>query len=228
MDLIRIQLKQNSTSEGGKEDFISKMISEWENGDKLQLMRVSQNYYSNKNEEILKSERWVIGRNPETNEPIKMKSNVLAENKLCHPFIKKLTRQKIAYMLGRPFTLSTVQEADDHSKEMFRDVDDKLGKSFHRKLRNVARDSIVKTIGWMQVYYDENGELQFQRIPSEEVIPLWRDNDHTILDAVIRTYSVDVYEGSIKYVKKFIEMYDYTGVYYYTIDDKLRYNRTLS
>ena len=218
-DLIKIQLKENSTSERGQKDFIQKLISEWETGSEISKMKTSQNYYNNNNEEISKAERTVIGRDPVTNKPVQMQSTVLSNNKLYHPFLKKLVRQKISYMLGRPFTLSSVKEINEHTKDMFTDVNDILGKSFHRKLRNVCRDSIVKSIGWLQIYYDSDGELQFQRIPPEEVIPLWRDNDHTILDAVVRYYVVDVYTGDTKTHKKFIEYYDYTGVYYYTVDD---------
>ncbi|NDI36355.1 hypothetical protein [Chengkuizengella sediminis] len=48
------------------------------------------------------------------------------------------------------------------------------------------------------VYYNEQGLLSFKKIPSEEIIALWKDAAHTILDAVIRAYDIEVYEGKAK------------------------------
>lgn len=68
-----------------------------------------------------------------------------------------------------------------------------VDRKFMKKLKNVGRDSIVNGIAWMQVYYDAKGQLNFKRIPSEEVIPFWADADHTELEAVIRYYTIIQY-----------------------------------
>ena len=85
-------------------------------------------------------------------------------------------------------------------------------------LKNVARDSIVKAIGWVLVYYDENGKLKFKRMNPEEIIPLWADSDHTVLDAVIRKYTIEVYQKGVKKYLKFVDYYTTEAVYHYEYD----------
>ena len=218
VDVINRLITEHSTDNNGRKQFIDTIISEWKQSDRLKLMFTSQRYYENRNEEIDKSKRVVIGRGQDNN-PIQMESFLLANNKLYHPFIKKLVKQKLAYLLGKPFTFSSIKAEDETANVMFSEVNDMLGKLFHRKLINTCRDAIVKTLGWMQVFYDEEGSLQFKRVPPEEVIPLWKDSDHTVLDAVIRYYGIDIYEGGKKTTKYYVEMYDLTGVYFYTYTD---------
>lgn len=54
----------------------------------------------------------------------------------------------------------------------------------------MVRQAVVSGINWFQVYYDEDGNLLFKRMPDYEIIPFWADADHTILDAVIRFYEI--------------------------------------
>lgn len=218
VDVINRLITEHSTDNAGRKEFIETVISEWKSSDRLKLMLTSQRYYDNKNDEIDKAKRTVIGRSLD-NTPIPMESTLLANNKLYHPFIKKLVKQKLAYLLGKPFTFSSVKANDTEADEMFSEVNDMLGKLFHRKLINTCRDAIVKKLGWIQVFYDEKGQLQFKRVPPEEVIPFWKDSDHTVLDAVVRYYDVDVYDGGKKTVKHYVEMYDTTGVYFYVYSD---------
>ncbi|GIQ63619.1 hypothetical protein PACILC2_21870 [Paenibacillus cisolokensis] len=72
---------------------------------------------------------------------------------------------------------------------------------------------------WLHVYYDENGQLSFKKIPTEEIVPLWRDADHTQLDAVIRVYEVEAYEGTQKKIITKVEFWDTTGVRRYVLDN---------
>lgn len=53
---------------------------------------------------------------------------------------------------------------------------------------------------------------------SLEIIPLWRDKAHTILDAIIRDYEVITYEGLKRKNVRKVEWWDTTGVYRY-VDD---------
>lgn len=216
-EIITRQIADHSSSGAQQTAFIQKMVSEFEGSDSYKFMAVAQRYYEN-DPDIRDKKRTVIAKDLENNAVLK-ESKILSNNKLQHNFMKKLTRQKIGYMLGKPFTLVPMQIEDARAKEFFKAAADYLDMNFFKFIKNVARDSIVKKLGWVQVYYNEAGKLKFRRCDPEEVIPFWADADHTVLDAVIRKYSVDRYTGADKKTIKYVEYYTHEGVYYYVYDD---------
>lgn len=216
-ELINRQIADNSPAGNQQTAFIQKVITEFQDSDAYKLMSVAQSYYEN-DPDIRDKKRTVIGKDTENNAILK-ESKVLSNNKLRHNFMKKLTRQKIGYMLGKPFSLTAIRAKDEEAKKFFEDVQEYLDMNFFKFIKNVARDSIVKGIGWVQMYYNEAGYLKMRRCPPEEVIPLWADADHTILDAVIRQYKVEQYHGGDKKTVRYVEYYTGEGVYYYVYDD---------
>ena len=216
-ELINRQIADKSPQGAQQAEFIQAMISEFEGSEAYKFMSVAQRYYEN-DPDIRDKKRTVIGKDMENNAILK-ESKVLSNNKLQHNFLKKLTRQKIGYMLGKPFTLTAVKADDEKAKKFFEAVQRYLDMPFFKFIKNVARDSIVKGIAWVQVYYNEVGELKIRRCAPEEVIPLWADSDHTILEAVIHPYKVEQYTGANKKTIKYVEYYTRTGVYYYVVDD---------
>ena len=216
-ELINKQIADHSAQGAQQTAFIQAMISEFEGSDAYKFMAVAQRYYEN-DPDIRDKKRMVIAKDMENNAVLK-ESKVLTNNKLQHNFLKKLTRQKIGYMLGKPFTLSPVKADDAEAKALFDALVDYLDMPFFKFIKNVARDSIVKGIAWVQAYYNEAGVLKLRRCAPEEIIPLWADADHTILDAVIRKYKVEQYTGGDKKIIKYVEYYTRDGVYYYKYDD---------
>jgi SPP1 family phage portal protein len=216
-ELISKQIADNSPTGKQQTAFIEAMISEFNKSDAYKFMEVAQRYYEN-DPDIRDKKRTVIGKDTENNAVLK-ESKVLSNNKLRHNFMKKLTRQKIGYMLGKPFTLAAVHEDDSEAKEFFSAMEEYLDMDFYKFIKNVGRDSIVKGIGWVQVYYNEAGFIKMRRCAPEEIIPLWADSDHTVLDAVIRHYKVEQYKGGDKKTIKYVEYYTREGVYYYVYND---------
>lgn len=216
-EVISKQIADDSPQGNEQTAFLTTVISEFEGSEFRKYMDVAWRYYKNEND-ILEKKRQVIGRDAENN-AVLMESKVLTNNKLCHNFMKKLTRQKIGYMLGKPFTMSANKEDDSRAEEMFSLVKEYFGKDFFKLIKNVGRDSIVKGIGWIHVYYNEEGKLKFMRCAPEEVIPLWADSDHTELDAVIRKYTVEQYIMGHKKLLKFVDYYTKEGVYHYKYND---------
>lgn len=216
-EIISKQIAEASTTGSAQTEFLTSVISEFEGSEFRQYMDVAWRYYKNEND-ILEAKRTVIGKDAQNN-PVLMESKVLSNNKLCHNFMKKLTRQKIGYMLGKPFTLSAKKAKDDEAKKFFDLCDEYFDEKFFKMLKNVGRDSIVKGIGWLLVYYDEQGKLQFMRCAPEEIIPLWADSDHTELDAVIRKYSIEQYLNGAKTLIKYVDYYTREGVYHYVYND---------
>lgn len=216
-EIIAKQLA-DASSEGEEQiAFLTAVISEFEKSDFRTYMDIAWRYYKNEND-ILEAKRTVIGKD-ENNNAVLMESKVLTNNKLCHNFMKKLTRQKIGYMLGKPFTLTANNADDADAEKLFELCKGYFGKDFYKMIKNIGRDSIVKGIGWLLVYYNEQGELKFMRCAPEEIIPLWADSDHTELDAAIRKYSVEQYKGGEKKIITYVDYYTHEGVYHYVYGD---------
>ena len=206
---IRAGVTQLASLQKPHEDFLYANINEWLTSDVRKLMLTAQDYYKNDND-IKDRKRYYIDRRG-----VKQEVTNLSNSKLTHPFMRKLTNQKVNYLLSKELSI----QSDD---EKFNDlVITYIDKKFLKMLKNVGRDAIVNGIAWLQVYYNENGELKFKRIPSEEIIPFWADADHTILEGIIRVYSIIRYlpDGVQREIKK-VEYHTTQGVWYYEMGDK--------
>ena len=215
--VLAAQIAEKSTEGAVQEEFLQTVIAEFEDSEFRKYMDTAWKYYKNEND-ILEAKRMVIGKSQD-NKAVLMESKVLSNNKLCHNFMKKLTRQKIGYMLGKPFTMAAVKAEDAKADKLFELCKQYFNKDFYKLIKNVGRDSIVKGLGWIHVYYDETGQLRFMRCNPEEVIPLWRDSDHTELDAVIRKYYIEQYEGGKKKRIAYVDYFTNQGVYHYKYND---------
>lgn len=188
-------------------DFLGVVLNEHLTSKRLHEFVEADKYYRNANVKIKEKTRYIMvdGRK-------EILTN-LSNTQVAHAFMKKLVNQKASYLLGKPFSVDSAQEG------LAKELDDLFSKAFFRKLLKVGKDAIKYGIGWVQIYYDENGELHLKRISPIEVIPFWKDADHTDLEALMRTYVIDVYheDGTKTQVRK-VEYYDKTGVYYFQVD----------
>lgn len=182
-------------------------MEEFKSGEKYKWMQLGQAYYKNKTK-ILDHKRMVIGEGGALQE-----ATNLANNKLVHGFIRKLVDQKTGYLLSKPFSIQT--DGPDEYKDVLHDI---FGKQFQRQLKNIGKEAINNGIGWLQVYYDEKGKLSFKIIPSTECVPLWKDNAHTELYAMVRFYKQERYEALKKVEITIIEFWDTEGVMRFVYD----------
>lgn len=201
IDSIILQGKQ---SEMNIEQIINEEVSEWRQSQRFKWMQIGERYYRNKTD-ILDRPRMSVGESGAL-EPV----GNLANNRLANAFTRKLVDQKVGYLLGKPLS---VQTDDDDYGDLLNAYFDK---SMMRRLQSIGKEAINKGIAWMHVYYDESGVLSFKKMRSEEIIPLWRDDAHTILDAIIRVYEVVVFEGTQRKTVTKIEWWDTKGVRRYT------------
>ncbi|HZJ99684.1 MAG TPA: phage portal protein, partial [Tissierellaceae bacterium] len=206
---IRAGVTQLASLQKPHEDFLYANINEWLTSDVRKLMLTAQDYYKNDND-IKDRKRYYIDRRG-----VKQEVTNLSNSKLTHPFMRKLTNQKVNYLLSKELSM----QSDD---EKFNDlVSAYIDRKFLKMLKNVGKDAIVNGIAWLQIYYNEKGELKFKRIPSEEIIPFWADADHTILEGIMRVYSIIRYlpDGVQREIKK-VEYHTTQGVWYYEMGDK--------
>jgi SPP1 family phage portal protein len=189
------------------EQIIKLEVGEWLASDERNWMITGQRYYG-ADHYILERKRKAVGDNGQL-----IDVTNLANNKLVHAFLRKLVDQKVGYLLGKPLSIQT-------ENETYQDLlNDLFDKSFLRLLKNLGKEAINKGKAWLHVFYDENGQLSFKKIPSEEIIPLWCDEAHTELDAVIRVYEIEAYEGTVKKIIMKIEFWDTSGVRRYELNE---------
>lgn len=184
-------------------DFVQWVIGRWSEDPRLREMLQGQSYYENDND-IHRRKRTIYGYTGEEETP-----SWLTNNCIAHPFLRKLVRQKIGYLLGHPVQWDT----DDATLK--KTLEEYIDKDFQRVLRAVATNAVVQGIGWLQAYYDDAGKLQFKRIPGSEVIPFWADNDHTQLSAVIRVYETALWQSGDVMQEEHAELYTTDGVMHY-------------
>lgn len=196
VDKIKSIISNGANSVMSLEEIIQEEIKEWYSSTSRQLMLDGRRYYKG-DADIIKRKRMAIGEGGELEEV-----NNLANNKLIHNFTRKLVDQKVGYLLSKPLSVQTENEVYKNL------LDDVFNKSFMKLIKNLGKDCINKGIAWAQIYYNEDGELRFKRLPSEEIIPLWKDSEHTKLDAVIRVYEVITYEGKTKKTVQKVEYWD--------------------
>lgn len=187
------------------EEILYNEIQEFNSSDKRSWMITGDKYYKVKNDienRVLKrytEEGWI----EEKNKP---------NNKLAHGFVKNLIDEKIGYLLTNEYTLQCDNEG------YIEKVKDILGKYFQYKLTRLGYEASNKGIAWLQVYIDEEGKFGTMLIPSEQCVPLWKDNTHTELDGMIRFYIQTVYEGKDKKKITRVEYYTENEVYFYVLD----------
>lgn len=187
-------------------ELIQIYIDEFNASKERKLMIKGENYYKVEND-ILNRKMYRY----EDERPIEDETK--ANNKLAHGFMHTLVDDKVNYLLLKPYTLTC------EDKMYLGKIEEILGHRFQKRLSQLGNEASNKGIAWLHVYINSEGQFKMLKIPAEQIIPLWTDNDHEELQALIRYYDVEVYEGKEKkYITK-IEYWTPESVDYYVIRD---------
>ena len=189
------------------EDYIVKEINNFKLSQRRKEMLDGEKYYAGRHD-ILSRKRTVIGENGELEEVNNLPNNRIVDNQY-----KKMVDQKNNYLLGQPIS---IQCENEQYTKLLKQV---FNKKFQRLIKAIGEDSLNCGIGWMFIHYDEHGEITFKRLKPFEVIPLWKDAEHTVLDGAIRIYEVVAYEGRQEKVIQKVEVYDDNGITFFELTD---------
>ena len=189
------------------EQFIVKEIKRFKNSQRRKEMLDGERYFDGKHD-ILTRERTVIGKDGDLEVVKNLPNNRIVDNQY-----KKMVIQKSNYLLGQPFTVQADNDAYVKILKKF------LNKKFMRTLKAVGEDSLNCGIGWLFPMYDEKGQFIFKRFRPWEIIPGWKDAEHTELEYFIRIYEVVAYVGNEEKIIEKVEVYDETGISYFELTD---------
>lgn len=190
------------------EKIVELEIQRFKESQKRKEMFDGERYFRGKHD-ILNRKRTVIGEDGELEEVKNLPNNRIVDNQY-----KKMVNQKANYLLGQPIVFRTQNiQYGDYLKKIF-------NKRFMRTMKNMGKDALNCGIGWLFVYYDEHGEFTFTKFKPYEVIPFWKDADHTILEGAIRIYDVASYDkNNVEKIVQKVEVYDETGIKYFVLSD---------
>ena len=180
-------------------------IGQWLNSPQRNEVLTGRRYYDGFHD-ILDRERMVIGSSGDL-EPVKNLPNAhIVDNQY-----KKLVDQKTNYALGKPITIATDNEK--YAKEL----EKVFNKNFLRKIRVLGKHAIEGGIAWLHPYYDNDGELKVKIFPADEVLPFWKDTEHTELECAVRVYNQEIFNKGKVTLEKIAELYDLNGVTRYVL-----------
>lgn len=162
----------------------------------LEKMRTAQSYYMNKT------------AIQEKKAQLSWKNNA----KLEHGLFKKLVSQKVNYLLS--LEPSVTVDDDEEGQKILNGVFDK---DFFKVIKSLGKEVIVKGIAYSIVYYNEDGDLNLFKVPTEQIIPFWKDERRLQLDAFIRFYQNVVYVKGMRTEETVVEYWDEHGITYYLL-----------
>lgn len=203
--LLDLRLKANGPMT--ELQFYAKEIIEWKNSPVHQEMLDGDRYYNGQHD-ILGRQRKAIGPDGKLIVVDNLPNNKIVDNQYAIH-----VDQKTNYLLGKPITYKG--ENDEHAKL----VQKTLGNKFMRTIRNAGTECFNSGISWLYPYYDRNNELAFRLFPGYEVLPFWTDAAHTELDAALRVYPVEIYQGSEKKIVEKVDIFKSDGVETYLFVD---------
>lgn len=187
------------------EEIIAQEILDFSVSEDRRWMVIGDKYYKVEND-ISKRKMIRHTENGDVEDPTK------ANNKLAHGLTKNLIDDKIGYLLTKDHSL----KCDDEG--YLKKIKEALGKYFQYTLSNLGYEASNKGIAWLQVYIDEKGQFKIMLIPSEQCIPVWTDKSHTQLQAMIRFYIQETYEGRTRKDITKVEYYTDTEVSFYVME----------
>lgn len=159
-----------------------------------EVITVGKDYYHNKT--FIK----------ETGVVPKTKSNVLrnADNRIAHNFHQLLVDEKVAYM----FTYPILIDVDDNEAINER-VDDVLGQEYIRKMKDLGVEASNTGCGWLHYWANEKNEFRYEKVESEQIIPIYSDDLEKELLEVLRSYKVVEYDDNLT-ATEFMVVEDWT------------------
>lgn len=208
-DAIKDTIETYNVSANDQEvdKLVQKVYDEFNNSDERKLMLDGIRYYNNESEIDKKVRYDHCGTDATVNDKL---SNV----KLHKNIMRKLTRQKVNTLLGKPYSIKTDNEQYKKILE-----EEYFSKYMYRKIYNTAKESIKEGINWLNAYYDENGTLCFRRVPGNQVKVFWADREHTKISQLIHYYEIIVYKGDETKTCVYADYYNDKGVIHYVKED---------
>lgn len=194
--------------------FVKTQIDEFKHSDEYEHMQIGSRYYKN-NGDIKDKERIYIDENGQE------QVSPHAQNfKLHHSILYKMINQKAGYLLRKKPTVKQVIEKDEKEDPEYKEILKGIfNNKMHKRLKYTLIEAVKRGIAWWQLYIDEKGDFKVRLRYATRIVPIWEDEEHEVLAAVIMFYDVEVYTTEEQKEKRTkVEYWDLEGVRYYIYD----------
>ena len=186
-------------------EFLQFEIAKWRYCPK-RMEQITGDQYYNGFHDILNRKRTAIGQGGALIEVDNLPNNKIVDNQY-----RKVVDQKTHFLVGQPVTFRCENEQyADLLNSIFDD-------NFLRIFKALCTDCLNGGLGWLYPYYDEEGNFCFKRFAPYEILPFWKDSEHTKLDCAVRVYEIQVYEGRTEKTVEKVEVYTDKGVERYVM-----------
>lgn len=199
-------IKQGAHGRMSDKEFLEREIIRWK-ASPQRIMQIKGHLYYENEHDILVRKRMMIGKDGKLETVENLPNNRIVDNQYA-----KMVNQKANYLLGQPFT---IEGENEQYITLLKDI---FNKRFMKTLKNGGKAALNSGIAWLYPYYNEEGEFSFRLFPGYEVLPFWKDSEHTILDFAARLYLVEGYEGTSPVIIEKVEVYDKDGIHRYVLD----------
>lgn len=200
-------IEEGAASRMSDKEFLEAELNKWRTSSTRRVMLDGDRYY-NGQQDILNKTRTAIGADGKLTEVKNLPNNKLVDNHYAN-----MVDQKVNYLLSKPVTF---ESGNDTYDELLKKV---FNKGFLRQLKSAGTDVLNGGITWFYPFFDEKGAFRFQRFPSYEVLPFWKDAEHTMLDCAVRMYPIEAYEGKKPVIIEKVEVYTDKGVEFYELKE---------
>lgn len=200
-------ITRGAASRLSDKEFLEREIAKWKSSPQRIMQIKGYSYYDNEHD-ILTRKRTVIGEDGKLQTVDNLPNNRIIDNQYG-----KLVNQKTNYLFGQPFV---IEGKNEKYIELLKQV---FNKKFMRILKSCGKAALNSGIAWLYPYYNENGELTFRMFPGYEILPFWKDSEHTTLDAAVRLYLIQGYEGTTPVIIEKVEVYEPNGIHCFIWDN---------
>lgn len=194
--------------------FIDLQINDFKQSDEYKEMLEGSKYFKNEGD-IKDKERTYINQGGVEEVAPHAKNYILK-----HPILYKMINQKAGYLLRKKPNIKQVITKDENEDEDYKEILKSLfNNKMHKRLKYTLIEAVKRGIAWWQIYIDENGDLKVRLRYATRIVPIWEDEEHEVLAAVIMFYDVEIYttEGQ-KEKRTKVEYWDLEGVRYLIYD----------
>lgn len=215
MELLKARLRMGSVL--NESMMIRDLLLEDKKSEQKKHMRDGERYYSCKHDILQKDfSRSMVSEKRENGEDgLGYFQNPNRSNHHhVNPFHHILVMQKMAYLLGKEPRIFLDEAGEDlRFGAMVSEFSDER---MHQIVQNWVVNASNNGVGFLHVYYDEDGEMQYCLVPSAEIIPIYDERNDSLLRELIRYYDIEMLrEGRVETYRK-VEWWTAKDVTYYT------------
>lgn len=184
-------------------DFITLELENWLHSEKRKAMLQGTKYYRYEVDPKKKQRLWCVDAD---GMPIytDYQDRLFMDNQYAN-----LVDQKVNYLLGKPFIIQT---QNNNYSDWLNQI---LDKSFKRLLSNTTTSALNEGLAWLHPHYSEDGTLSFKFFPAHEILPIWKDDEHTEIDFAIRYYPTLAYVNRNRQFILHVDVYRQDKIYQY-------------